>query len=223
MRIATAFGVVFFVLACSGQSQDDAGGAAEMAGNSAAEALPPLLESARAANEKYSDVNVALAEGFIEDPTGMCVTAAESGAPAELGNMGLHYVSLAALGSQLPPGDGPPPPGMRLDGTDGVIDPMHPEVLVYEPTADGGRTLVALEYLVFQKAWHDAGNTSPPSIDSQEFFLMQDDPATEMDEAHGFEPHYELHVWTHRPNPNGLFAEWNPNVHCPPAAGSHGG
>ena len=41
---------------------------------------------------------------------------------------------------------------------------------------------------------------------------MADDPATEMDEAYGFEPHYELHVWTHRPNPNGLFAEWNSSV-----------
>jgi hypothetical protein len=39
-----------------------------------------------------------------------------------------------------------------------------------------------------------------------------------MDEAHGFEPHYELHVWTHRPNPSGLFAEWNPAVTCPPMA-----
>jgi hypothetical protein len=46
---------------------------------------------------------------------------------------------------------------------------------------------------------------------------MADDPATPTDEAHGFEPHYELHVWTHRDNPSGMFAEWNPNVTCPTA------
>ena len=25
---------------------------------------------------------------------------------------------------------------------------------------------------------------------------------------------WTLHVWTQRANPNGLFAQWNPRVHC---------
>jgi hypothetical protein len=25
---------------------------------------------------------------------------------------------------------------------------------------------------------------------------------------------WALHVWTHRTNPRGLFAPWNPRVHC---------
>lgn len=25
---------------------------------------------------------------------------------------------------------------------------------------------------------------------------------------------WALHVWTHRTNPSGLFASWNPRVHC---------
>jgi hypothetical protein len=25
---------------------------------------------------------------------------------------------------------------------------------------------------------------------------------------------WTLHVWTHRTNPSGLFASWNPRVHC---------
>jgi hypothetical protein len=25
---------------------------------------------------------------------------------------------------------------------------------------------------------------------------------------------WALHVWTHRANPSGLFAPWNPRVHC---------
>jgi hypothetical protein len=43
---------------------------------------------------------------------------------------------------------------------------------------------------------------------------MVDDPATAMDEAHGFAPHYELHVWVPRTNDSGTFAEFNPAVSC---------
>jgi hypothetical protein len=50
------------------------------------------------------------------------------------------------------------------------------------------------------------------------FFRMADDPATEQDEAHGFEPHYELHVWLYRDNPGGQYAEFNPSVTCAHAA-----
>jgi hypothetical protein len=44
---------------------------------------------------------------------------------------------------------------------------------------------------------------------------MVDNPATpDVDEAHGFMPHYELHMWLYRDNPNGLFAPFNPDVSC---------
>jgi hypothetical protein len=43
---------------------------------------------------------------------------------------------------------------------------------------------------------------------------MSDDPATAVDEAHGFEPHYDRHVWVYRDNPFGVFAQFNPNVSC---------
>jgi len=29
-----------------------------------------------------------------------------------------------------------------------------------------------------------------------------------------FEPHYDRHVWIYRDNPNGVFAQFNPNVTC---------
>jgi len=32
-------------------------------------------------------------------------------------------------------------------------------------------------------------------------------------EAHGWAPHYELHVWLDE-NPNGIFAEFSPQVSC---------
>jgi hypothetical protein len=43
---------------------------------------------------------------------------------------------------------------------------------------------------------------------------MVDDPATQIDEAHMFEPHYDRHVWLYRDNPNGVFAMFNPSVDC---------
>lgn len=41
---------------------------------------------------------------------------------------------------------------------------------------------------------------------------MADDPATLLDEAHVFEPHYDRHVWPYRANPAGIFTAFNPAV-----------
>jgi hypothetical protein len=43
---------------------------------------------------------------------------------------------------------------------------------------------------------------------------MADDPATPVDEAHNFEPHYDRHVWLYRENSNGTFTQFNPRVTC---------
>ena len=74
--------------------------------------------------------------------------------------------------------------------------------------------LVAVENLVFEKAWREAGHTAPPSFMGVPYDEMVDDPATAVDEAHGFAPHYDRHVWVYRDNPFGLFAQFNPNVSC---------
>lgn len=187
--------------------------------------LPPLSEAGqrelatiRQATARYADVRAALADGYIPDPSGMCVDAKMVGAPAELGGMGLHYVHPARLGIA-----GPPAPGTRLSGNDAVLDWSQPEVLVYEPQADGSLQLVATEYMVFKSAWEAAGNQGAPTFFGTPFFPMVDDPATPMDEAHEFEPHYELHLWVHRENPLGTYMEFNPAVRCPaPAAHHHG-
>ena len=93
-------------------------------------------------------------------------------------------------------------------------DFRNPAILIYEPQADGTLVLVAVENLVFAKAWHDAGHQRPPSFHGVEYDSMKDDPATAVDEAHMFEPHYDRHVWLYRDNPNGVFAQFNPNVSC---------
>lgn len=155
---------------------------------------------------RYADSGSAMADGFIRDPSGMCVTAEMVGLPAGDGAMGVHYLHPARLGMV--------PDAPRANGTDGVIAWDEPEVLVYEPQADGSEQLVAVEYLVFQEPWAAAGNTSPPEFFGEPFVSMVDDPATEADEAHGFEAHYELHVWVPRDNPSGMYAEFNPAVSC---------
>ena len=43
---------------------------------------------------------------------------------------------------------------------------------------------------------------------------MIDNPLTEVDEAHSFEPHYELHFWLYRENPHGMFSPFNPRATC---------
>jgi hypothetical protein len=167
----------------------------------------PSLNEVRKATERFQDVKVALAEGYVRDPMNICDTADMMGRPASLGAMGIHFFRPDLLGIS-----GPPNP--RVDGNGTHTDFRKPAILIYEPQADGELKLVAVENLVFQKSWHAAGNKRPPSFHGVEYDTMQDDPATKVDEAHMFEPHYDRHVWLYRPNPNGLFAQFNPKVSC---------
>ena len=167
----------------------------------------PSLEEVRALTAKYRDVKVAIAEGYIAPPGDMCETAPMMGRPAELGGMGIHYFRPDLLGITAPPNP-------RVDGNGTHTDFRKPAILIYEPREDGTLELVAVENLVFRKAWQAAGNTRPPTFHGVEFDAMQDDPATPIDEAHMFEPHYDRHVWVHRENKNGVFAQFNPTVTC---------
>ncbi|MBW3656058.1 MAG: hypothetical protein KY444_08110 [Gemmatimonadetes bacterium] len=182
-------------------------------GSPAAAQLSPALSAdadvaaVRAATERFRDVNVALAEGYLRDPMNMCESAENMGRPAEDGVMGIHFFRPDLLGIT-----GPPNP--RVNGTGVNTDFTRPSVLIYEPQADGSLALMAVENLVFIKAWEEAGNTAPPTFMGRPYDLMRDDPATELDEAHMFEPHYDLHVWLYRENPRGMFAQFNPNATC---------
>lgn len=167
----------------------------------------PTLEEVRAATERFRDVRVALAAGYIPDPSGMCATAEMEGRPAEEGAMGIHYLRPDLLGIT-----GPPNP--RVSGAGTYTDFRRPAVLIYEPQANGSLELVAVENLVFVDAWERAGNRQPPSFHGLPYDRMEDDPATEIDEAHGFEPHYDRHVWIFRENPQGVFAPFNQDVSC---------
>jgi hypothetical protein len=176
----------------------------------------PSLAQVRTATERFRDVNVALAEGYVRDPMNLCDTAEMMGRPAELGAMGIHYFRPDLLGV-----NGPPNP--RVDGTGVHTDFLRPSILIYEPQQDGTLELVAVENLVFLRAWQASGRVDPPKFHGVSYDTMADNANTPIDEAHMFEPHYDRHVWIYRENPHGVFAQFNPNVSCEHhQGGSHG-
>jgi hypothetical protein len=167
----------------------------------------PSLDAVKAATKRFQNVDVALAEGYVRDPGNVCDTAEMMGKPASVGAMGVHYFRPDLLGITAPPNP-------RVDGNGTHIDFLKPGILIYEPQADGSMKLVAVENLVFQKAWKAAGHDAPPTFHGRNYDDMRDDPATAVDEAHMFEPHYDQHVWLYRDNPSGMLAQFNPAVSC---------
>ena len=167
----------------------------------------PTLDEVRRATERFRDVNVALAEGYIRDPFDLCDTAEMMGRPASLGAMGVHYFRPDLLGITAPPSP-------RVEGVGTHTDFLKPSILIYEPQANGSLELVAVENLAFAAAWRRAGHANPPTFHGVPFDSMVDDPNTTIDEAHMFAPHYDRHVWLYRENPRGVFAPFNPAVSC---------
>ena len=161
------------------------------------------VEKIRAAAARYADVDVALADGFIPDPSGHCVTAAMAGLPAEWGAMGIHYMNMERLGVTAS--------APRVDGNGIHTDFNKPAILLYEPQADGSLELVGVENLVFEAAWRAAGHEGAPVLVGRDWDHMADDPATPGDEAHGFAPHFDQHVWF-RSNPAGDLMPFNATV-----------
>ena len=143
------------------------------------------LAAIRAATARFHDVTVAEAEGY--GRIYLC-TDENSGQ----GAMGWHY----AKGALVDPATSP------------ELNLLTPEVLVYEPKAGGGLRLVGVEYVTFQAAWHDAFGATPPSILGRQLKAM---PAPN---RYGLPPFYQIHVWAWKPNPSGLFNDWNPKVSC---------
>ena len=170
------------------------------------------LDVIRTATDKYKDVNVALAEGFIPDPSGHCVSAAAEGLPAEWGGMGIHYLNpilLQIIASEP-----------RVNGNSTHTDFTQPSILLYEPQVDGSLELVGIENLVWIEAMKAAGNPDVPVFMGRNWDKMADDPATVADEAHRFMPHYDQHVWLYRENPGGILNPFNPAVTCEHHMGS---
>ena len=107
--------------------------------------------------------------------------------PDGSGGMGFHYVNYARIDRNL------------------VIE--KPEAVLYEPTGNG-RKLVAIEYVVPDRNQNLSTDDDRPSLFGDAF----DGPMP--GHTPGMPIHYDQHVWAWEANPNGTFAQWNPNVHC---------
>jgi hypothetical protein len=77
---------------------------------------------------------------------------------------------------------------------------------MYEPSANGKMTLVAVEYISFK---------GPASLEGHLFSF------TPAPNRYGLDPFYELHVWAWKANRRGPFADMNPDVTCDHAS-AHG-
>ncbi|MFF1507851.1 hypothetical protein [Streptomyces sp. NPDC058326] len=92
----------------------------------------------------------------------------------------------------------------------GSTDPRRPAAVLYEEDhKTGKRELVAVEWVV-----PDPNKNRPrPQLFGRGF-----------DGRFDFEPlgpHYSLHAWIFKKNPKGVFAPYNPRVHCTPCPEDH--
>lgn len=82
---------------------------------------------------------------------------------------------------------------------DGVIDPSKPDALLYEPRRNGPPKLLGVELAIPYPMWTSA---EPPHFMGAQF---------QTEDEFGV---YGLHVWAWTQNPEGMFAEANPNIRC---------
>jgi hypothetical protein len=157
-----------------------------MAANDSA-GLQDDLAQVRRVTARYHDLDAALAAGYelgwvngsgVRIITG-CVSSPTDGA------MGYHYFN----------------PELMADLT---TDPLEPEVLVYASKPNGGRKLVAVEWVV------RGSNSNPPGVSQAPILFGM--PMHILVPAVGF---WIMHAWVWKPNPAGMFADFNPEVSCP--------
>lgn len=146
-----------------------------------------LINAVRNATARFQDVSVAEAEGYALQFG--CVSGPDTGA------MGLHYINGALVSK-------------------GEIDAAHPQIVIYEPTPNGGLRLIGADFLVFADAWN-AKHSAPPELMGQLFHLF------EAPNRFNLPAFYTLHVWAWKDNPNGAFVNWHPKVSCAAFAGQN--
>ena len=142
-----------------------------------------LVQAVLEATRQFKDVSSVEGPGHGYALMFGCVSGGDFGA------MGLHYVNLGLV--------------------DGNIKKEEPEIILFEPVANGRIRITGVDYLVPVAAWDAAHpGEGPPQLMGQLFHLF-DSP-----NRFGLDPFYTLHVWAWKDNPTGTFTNWNPNVSC---------
>jgi hypothetical protein len=160
-----------------------------------------LLAQARAATAVYHDINEAFADGFVQS------TACHGDAN---GAVGISYVNIARFVSP-------------------EVSELEPEFLNYIPTDDGDLRLVSVAYSN-RVLFHDTRSSDTPGYRPGIFVWQQPVIPPYLEEVSGAfsvfgEPAHgpifmgrwfyivTVNIW--RPNPLGMFADGNPQLHCP--------
>ena len=141
---------------------------------------------AQSATARYHDLQDALDDSYsilpaVANTANVLARNGCAESATGLGAMGVHYLKAELL--------------------DEAVDAQSPEVLVYEPQANGRSKLVALEYV--------ATGDAAPSLFGQEFSSTDLTPYG----APGASA-WTLHAWIWAPNPTGVLMPWNPRVTC---------
>ena len=140
-----------------------------------------LVQAVREATVRFKDVAVAENEEY--HLMFGCVSGPDVGA------MGLHYVNLPLV-------------------MDGVLDPAHPEIILYEPTSSGRLKITGADFLVLADAWDASHPGDPPQLMGQLLHRF------EAPNRFGLPAFYTLHVWAWKDSPTGTFVNWHTNVSC---------
>jgi hypothetical protein len=142
-----------------------------------------LIKIVRDATDRFHDVAEAEREGYALSFG--CVSGPDQGA------MGLHFINMDLVAS-------------------GMINPTKPQIILYEPTADGHLKLTGADFLVDAQQWDNDKRHAPgpPELMGQLFHFF------ESPNRFGLKAFYTLHVWAWKDNPNGAFVNWHPAVAC---------
>lgn len=167
----------------SAQTHDDHAAGAIAQPHAATRQESAIVEAVREATARFKNVTSVDGPGEGYTLNFGCVSGGDFGA------MGLHYVN--------------------MDLVDGEFNVSEPEIILFEPTSDGGIRITGADYLIPVAAWDAAHPGEGPPMMMGQLFHLFDSP-----NRFGLDPFYTLHVWAWKDNPNGAFANWNPNVSC---------
>jgi hypothetical protein len=149
--------------------------------------LEDELAQVRRVTARFHDLDAALDAGYELGWVNGSGTRIIAGCVSHptAGAMGYHYINADLM-------------------ADLTTDTLEPEALVYAPGENGKLKLAAVEWIVRGPNSNPPGVTSPPSVLGMPMHILV--PAV------GF---YLMHAWVWKPNPAGMFADWNPQVSCP--------
>jgi hypothetical protein len=130
------------------------------------------IASVRNATARFHDIAVAQRAGYTNQYPAGCKSSPS-------GAQGFHWLNPALV--------------------DGTVNLLTPELVMYEPQADGSMQLIGVDYIVPFDQWN---SPQPPQLLGVPF--MRNEPLGV----------WALHIWAWRPNPSGAFAMWNPSASC---------